>query len=135
MRPFVGVLISAVILGSVVVRAQERGEIAKELVGRWEGEFQKETRDRFDNHRVLMIGGVEKEGDAYVLERVRFGGQNVNATLTLENRKPVIQFQSVAGNPVKLALEGEELVGMIALRGVAGRSQEVRPMHLKKVKG
>ncbi len=133
MKLFVRVLIALACV-SVPVHAQESGEVVKQLVGRWEGEFQKEPHDRFNNHRVLLIGGVEQKGDAWTLKNVRFAGEPVNAALDMRDGKPTVQFQSAVGNAVKLTLEGEELVGMISLRGVAGRSQEVRPMRLKKIK-
>ncbi len=128
-------LVLVLLVGApVCLWAQESLDLPKTLVGRWEGEFQKESHDRFNNRRVLSIGDVEHVGDSWVVRNVRFAGNPVEATLDVHDGVPTIEFQTGIGNPVKLTLKDGDLIGMISIRGVAKNSTPVRPMRLHKVK-
>ncbi len=135
MKPaWLSFLLIIIVLAAVPTQAQDQPDIAKALRGRWEGEFQKESHDKFDNKRVLFIGGVEQQGDNWALKNVRFGGAPVDANLIVKDGVPTIELKTSTGNPVKLSLDKDgDLVGMISIRGVHQHSTPVRPMRLKKV--
>ena len=134
------ILLISIVFTALPARAQEQTDLAKALVGRWEGEFQKEAHDKFDTKRALIIGGVEQQGEKWILKNVKYAipgnGAPVDATLEVKDGVPTIEFKTSAGNPVKLSLEKDgDLVGMTSLRGVHQNSTPVRPMRLKKVSG
>jgi hypothetical protein len=123
------------------IPAQGQMDVAKALEGKWEGEFVKESRDKFENARTLIIGKVREEGGKWIIERARYGitGKElgpIDVKLNVEGDKVALAFETQAQtkNPVKLSLAPDgTLGGSIYLAGVGSKNNPQRPFKLRKV--
>lgn len=113
--------------------AEAQLNLSKVLAGKWEGEYQKDPKEKFDNARTLVIGKVREEGGKWIVEDAKFGvtGKKLYPTeviLEVVGEEVTIQFTTDVGGLIKLKLSGENL-----LAGTYARTASIRPTKLKKV--
>ncbi len=143
----VSVAAVVVLLALVVIPTEAQMDLSKVLVGKWEGKFQTEDRDRrvkgrtvnverTEHLRTLIIGQVREQDGKWIVGNVKFGetGKPLGAvivTLEMAGGEANIQFITGAGNPVKLRLSKEDLlVGTISVSSISGSA--FRPIEFKK---
>lgn len=134
---------SCVLLASVLVLGSlscAQGDLARSLVGTWEGELQtlgKGTRG--DPHRTLIIRSVSQKEGKWIGEG-RFGvtGKSlgpVQMEVDTNGMRPSIRFATGANATVRLELlEEGHLIGTLTRREMGGTLGNDRAIKLEKRK-
>ena len=136
------VLVAFVTVGPAVSRADQI-DLAKALVGRWEGQIARGQMDKgWDYDRTLVIDQVCEQGGKWIVERARWGvtGRQlapVEVRLEVDGDQPTLDFDIHAGGvqnsaTLRLTKEGV-LAGILHLARVGFKNDNMRPMTLKKV--
>ncbi len=129
-------VMAGLMLGAGVAAAQ--GDLAKALVGTWQGELQALTK-KGDPVLTLIISSVKQEGGKWVAA-ARLGGADaakarpVNIDIDTSGSKPSLRFKGATGTEYSLNLFGDkELVGTATLTtSQAGRGARDRSVKLDK---
>jgi hypothetical protein len=113
-------------------------DLAKSLVGKWEGELQLAGGVTGDPNRTLVIESVtQKDGNWVATGRFGITGQGlgkVEIEVTDSGGRPFIRFVTAASTTVRLSLTGpKELTGATTLPGASntGRGND-RALRLQK---
>jgi hypothetical protein len=135
-------MLTFIMVGSAVSKADQI-DLAKALVGKWEGEIARGQMDKGWNYgRTLVIGQVREQDGKWIVERARWGVTGmglapVQVTLGVDGGEPTLEFDIPAGqvkNSAKLGLIKEGvLAGVLHLTRVGFKNDNMRPMTLKKV--
>ena len=135
-------VLTFIMAGTAVSRADQT-DLAKALVGRWEGEIARGQMDKAWNYgRTLVIGQVREQDGKWIVERARWGVTGmklarVQVTLEVDGGEPTLEFDIPAGdvkNSAKLGLTKEGLLaGVLHLTRVGFKNDNMRPMTLKRV--
>jgi hypothetical protein len=133
---FLLVTVLGVWLGAFPAWAQ--GDLAKSLVGKWEGELQLAGGATGDPNRTLIIESVtQKDGTWVAAGRFGITGQGlgkVEIEVTDSSGRPFIRFVTGASSTVRLSLTGaRELTGATTFSGASntGRGND-RALRLEK---
>jgi hypothetical protein len=122
-------VMAGLVLGTGVAAAQ--GDLAKVLVGTWQGELQQRTQKGADPGLTLIITSVKQEGGKWVAD-ARLGGAEggktakMNIDIDTSGSKPALRFKGTKGTEYDVSLFNEkELVGTAGLiTGVGGNSRD-----------
>jgi hypothetical protein len=132
-RGFVGgLLIVAAVSWLGTTSAGAQGDLAKALVGRWEGEVS--TRFVKANTPVILtITSVKEEGGKWVAE-ARSGRNPVSVEISTSGKQPALRWTGGTGTVYDVYLMDERtLVGTATLTAsAAGRGEKDRPVKLEK---
>jgi len=120
-------------LGLALGTAEAQMNLAKVLPGKWQGEYQREPKEKFDNARTLVIGQLREESGKWIVEDAKFGvtGKKlypIDVKLDAIGDEVKIEFTTDGGGLVKLKLSGENL-----LTGTFVRAAMFRPTKFQKV--
>ena len=115
-----------------------QADLAKSLVGKWEGELELASGATGDPRRTLIIESVtQKDGKWAGTGRFGISGQGlgkVEIEVTESNGRPFIRFVTGAPSTVRLSLTGaRELIGATTFSGASntGRGND-RALRLEK---
>ncbi len=113
--------------------AEAQMNLSKVLTGKWQGEYQREPREKFDPARTLVIGQVRQEGGKWIVEDATFGvtGKKlhpIDLKLEVVEEEVSIEFKTDVGGLIKLRLSGGNL-----LTGTYVRTATYRPTTFKKI--
>lgn len=128
-------VMAGLMLGTGVAAAQV--DLAKALVGTWQGEIQRRTSKEADPGVTLIINSVKQEDGKWVAD-ARLGGAEggktvkVNIDIDTSGSKPSLRFKGAKGAEYDLSLfNDKELVGTAVLTtsstgGARDRSRSVK---------
>ena len=125
-------VMAGLVLGTGVAAAQ--GDLAKALVGTWQGELQQRTQKGADPGLTLIITSVKQEGGKWVAD-ARLGGAEggkttakVNIDIDTSGSKPALRFKGTKGTEYDVSLFNEkELVGTAVLITGVGAAHGTGP--------
>jgi hypothetical protein len=130
-------VLAGLILGPGVVPAQV--DLAKALVGTWQGELQQRMKKGADPVLTLIIASVKQEDGKWVAD-ARLGGAEggktakVHIDIDTSGSKPSLRFKGVSGTEYDVSLfNDKELVGTAVLTtSQAGKGARDRSVKFEK---
>lgn len=130
-------VVTGLMLGTGVAAAQ--ADLAKALVGTWQGELQMRTKKGADPSLTLIIASVKQEGGKWVAD-ARLGGADaaktakVSIDIDTSGSKPALRFKGVSGTEYNVSLfDDKNLVGSATLTtSQAGRGERDRSVKFEK---
>ena len=123
--------VAGLLLGGGAVLAQV--DLAKTLVGTWEGELQLRTKKGADPHLKLVITSVKQEDGKWVADG-RAGSTPVKIDVDTTGARPSLRWTAASGTAYNLSLiDDKNLVGTATLTtSAAGRGDRDRSVKLEK---
>jgi hypothetical protein len=113
--------------------ASAQADLAKTLVGTWEGELQLRTKKGTDPTLKLRITSLKQEDGKWIADG-RFGPTPVKIDVDTTGAKPSLRWTAASGTAYNLSLLDEKnLVGTATLTtSAAGRGDRDRSVRLEK---
>lgn len=128
-------VVAGLMVGTGVAAAQ--ADLAKVLVGTWQGELQQRTQKGADPVLTLIITSVKQEDGKWVTD-ARFGGAEggktakVHIDIDTTGSKPSLRFKGAKGAEYDVSLfNDKELVGTAVLTTGAGGGKGDRSRSVK----
>jgi carbohydrate-selective porin OprB len=128
-RAVLAVIVSMLGAGAAIAQA----DLAKVLVGTWEGELQLRTKKGADLGLKLGIMSVKQE-DGKGIADGRFGGSPVKIDVDPGGSKPSLRWTGATGATYNVSLlDDKNLAGTVTLTtSAAGRGDRDRSVKLEK---
>jgi hypothetical protein len=130
-------VLALIMVGVIAPRAEEM-DLAKALVGKWEGEFQRRGKGQgtpsTQNVRTLEIESVRKQDGKWVVEKVQYGlpgkmrPENVKLNMTGSDVRLELGVPGVGG---RLSVK---LIGEDTLKGTIDTDSGSFDIELKKAR-
>lgn len=134
-----GVIILGLVI-STTVPLPAQTEIAKILVGKWEGRalFPHQKGHRPDPDRTLVVRSVREQEGRWIVE-ADYGitGKNlkpVDVSLKVSGQEAVLEFRGPADEEVKLTLEKGEFLDGTVFQAKGKAKGLPAPLRLKRVR-
>jgi hypothetical protein len=123
------VVVSMLGAGTAIAQA----DLAKVLVGTWEGELQQRMKKGADPHLKLAITSVKQEDGKWIADG-RFGGSPVKIDLDTSGSKPSLRLTGATGATYNVSLLADKnMAGTVTLTTSAGgRGDRDRSVKLEK---